>query len=130
MSGRLVQAGREALRRGSTPGGAEEALEMARIDPGQIDGHPAESANVRRPCERLRVEVEQLGLLVEAGLDRDRGRALPADREDLVANAERDVGLPGHPLLRLRQGEGDASNILEGHHRDPRSLRISTPASS
>ena len=86
------------------------------VDPGEVRGHPSVATDVGGRPERLGVEVDQFGLGRRAGLDRDRIAPLPADGEDLLSEAERDIDLPGQDLLGLGQGQRDRADVVEGRH--------------
>src|SRR5438128_1840332 len=114
-SRRVLERRRKAPRCRPTPRLAEERGEQDPIDAIEIDGDPPEATDVGRLRERRRIELDQLCLRLEPGLDRHVVRPLAADREDPVADAERDVGLPGQPLLRLGQREGHPADVVERH---------------
>ena len=109
----VLEGGGKALRSGPPPGLPYEAGQQRRIDPIEIDRHPTESTNIGGARERFGVQVDQLRLRLEARLDRDAIRALTADREDLVADPEGDVGLPGDTLLGLGQRESDPADVVK-----------------
>ena len=117
LSGDLRLRGDEPFRCGQPPGLDQEHSEQVVVDAAEIGGDPAVPPDVGGRAEGLRVELDEFGLRRRRRLDRDGITPLPADGEDLLADPEGDVGLPGHDLLSLRQGHRDRADVVEGRHR-------------